>query len=765
MRRFSLLSRHSGRPTRRRHTAARGDAGALSRETWLYLWGIAAVVIAATGSVLLLAEPRWNAWPTVLVLGGAAAASSLFVVPTGRNHGFHIAIVFIVAAVLLLPAGLVVLVPLAQHLPDWVKRRYPWYIRLFNVSNYTLDALAAWLAAHLVLEASVGTPALRLALAGLAASVAFVVLNHLLLAGVLLVARRLSIRESRLFSGHSLWIDLTLAALGVGLAAFWHTDRYLLPVILAPLILVHRSFSLLALLRQSEERFRAIFQSSALGIQLTTLEGDLLDANRSLEELLGYGDDELSGGTLADVTHPDDLEEDRRLAGEMLAGQREGYQHERRLLRKDGTEIWASVTSSVVRDADRRPTFAIHMVQDVTRRKQLEEQLRHAQKMEAIGGFAGAIAHDFNNVLTVIESYSAFALERLDDRDESVRDDVEEIRKAGQQASALTRQLLTFSRRQVLQPCDVDLNEIVEDTQKMLRRLIGEHVEVSTALDEGLGHVRADPDEIVQVLINLAVNARDAMPDGGALTIETSNADLERPEIRNGVEAPPGQYVRLSMRDTGTGIEPAIQSRIFEPFFTTKERGKGTGLGLSTVYGIVAQSGGYLFLASGPGEGTEFTIYLPRVAVGERAETEMPVGIGRPASGETVLLVEDDDRVRDAIRRILADAGYTVLEAFGGSDAIRVAERHPGTIDLLVTDVVMPLLSGPKLVERLLSLRPGTKVLYVSGYTAENDVSQSLSAEGVDFLQKPFTEESLRAKARSLLHEAGREVEAAVPAA
>jgi len=761
MRQFSFPHRLLNFAHRRRTSG--GDR--LSPGTRLYLAGVATATAIAIVSAFAFGESSWSAWPTFLVLAGSAAASAWFVVPTGKNHGFHVAIVFILAAVFLLPPEFVALVPVVQHLPDWIRRQYPWYIRLFNVSNYTLNALAAAAAARLVLHAFAGHTDLRLALSGLTASVTFVVLNHLLLAGALLIARRVSVRESRLFSSHSLWIDLSLAALGVGLAAFWHANPYLVPVILVPVILIHRSFALLSLLRQSEERFRAIFESTALGIQLTSLDGSLLDSNRALEALLGYEDGELAEATLADVTHPDDLAEDRRLSLEMIEGRRESYQHERRLMRKDGAEISVNVTSSVVRDPDGVPTFAIGMVQDVTRRKQLEEQLRHAQKMEAIGGLAGAIAHDFNNTLTVIETYSAFALQRLGDRDDSVREDVDEIRKAGQQAASLTRKLLAFSRRQVLQPCDLDLNEIVSDTENMLRRLLGEQIEIVTSLHESLGHVRADPDEIIQVLINLAVNARDAMPDGGPLRIETSNVELQRPVIRNGVEAPPGSYVRLTVRDSGVGIEPEIQSRIFEPFFTTKPRGKGTGLGLSTVYGIIAQSGGYLFLASRPGEGAEFAIYLPSVAAGERQQIGEPTAAsdGR-ATGETVLLVEDEDRIRDALRRILGDAGYTVLEAFDGGEALRVAERHSGTIDLLVTDVVMAHFSGPELAARLSADRPDLKVLFVSGYTAENDVSERLAADGVEFLQKPFTDEALREKARALL-DGAREPEAAASAA
>jgi CheY-like chemotaxis protein len=328
---------------------------------------------------------------------------------------------------------------------------------------------------------------------------------------------------------------------------------------------------------------------------------------------------------------------------------------------------------------------------------------------------------------------------------------VEQIRKAGKRASALTRQLLAFGRRQVLQPEVIDLNVIIADTEGMLHPLMRDGVQVVSRLAQPLGLVKADPDEIVQVLINLAVNARDAMPNGGTVTLETADVELERPQIQGAVKAPPGSYVALSVRDTGTGIEPGVLSRIFEPFFTTKERGKGTGLGLSTVYGIVAQSGGYLFVTSEVGEGTEVRVLLPRVAAEAAVPKERPQATGGAPAGETVLLVDDEDRVRDAVRRMLGRAGYAVLEAFDGDEALRIAQRHAGPIDLVVTDVVMPGLSGTELVDRLGSIRPELKVLFVSGYAAENDVQETLTADGFDYLQKPFTDEALQEKVRALL--------------
>jgi PAS domain S-box-containing protein len=755
MRQLVLRLRPRGSPS----SAGAAHANDISRATKRYVLLVSAAALAASMPAFAHLDPTRFDWLTLLLLGTSAAVSSLFVVPTGRSHGFHLALLFIAAAIFLLPPGLVALVPVIMHLPDWIRRRYAWYIRLFNVANYTLDALAGWAVARLVLHAPIASSDLRFALGGLAASATFVLVNHLLLSYALRLARGVTFRESALFSGHSLWIDLSLCALGIGLAAFWRQNGYLVPVIIAPLILVHRSFSFLALLRKSEERFRAIFESTALGIRLTTLDGHVLETNGAFEEMLGYSDSELLGKTIAELIHPDEREDDHALFLELVEGKRDSYQGERRLLRKDGSEIWAHVTSSIVRDAEGNPEFAIGMVQDVTQQKQLEDQLRHAQKMEAIGQLAGGIAHDFNNVLTVIESYSTFALQRLVGGDERTRSDVEQIQKAGKKASALTRQLLAFGRRQVLQPQILDLNEVVADNESMLRPLMRNGVEIVNRLTEQIGLVKADPDELAQVLINLVVNARDAMPDGGTVTLETADVELQQPRVQGALQAPVGSYVSLVVRDTGTGIDPGLLSRVFEPFFTTKERGKGTGLGLSTVYGIVAQSGGYLFVSSEVGKGTEFEILLPRAAAEAQAPKERAPLAGTAPAGATVLLVDDEDRVRDAARRMLSGAGYTVLEAFDGDEALRVAERHPGPIELLVTDVVMPRMTGTELVEKLLLARPGISVLYMSGYPAENDLGEALSADGLEYLQKPFTAEELKEKARTLLDSRAREPE------
>ena len=705
----------------------------------LFVAGVALVALAAAVPALgALSADRADVL-AFLALAAGAAAASLLVVPSGRDHAFHPAIVFLLAAAVLLPPGLVVFVPVAQHLPDLVKRRYPWYIQTFNVANYTVNTLAAWAVAHWLQSTLPGAADLRLALAGSAACVVYVLVNHVLLAVALRLARGHSFRESGLFAGHGLWIDIGLAGLGIALAAFWRSNPYLAPALIAPLVLIHRSFSVLADLRASESRFRAIFESTAMGSGLTDLQGRVLETNRSYEELLAYEKHELVGKSNESLTHPDDRDDDRALFVEMVGGERESYQVEKRLLRKDGAPVWTQLTSSLVRDADGKPRFTIGMVQDVTRRKQLEEELRHSQKMEAVGRLAGGVAHDFNNLLTIIHTYGEFALERAPESDPALRRDVEQMLKAGQRATALTRQLLAFSRRQVVQPQVLDLNAVVADTTEMLSRVHGGAIEMVTSLDPALSRVKADPDQLSQVLVNLVVNARDAMPAGGTLTIETANTTWAD-----------GRAVALVVRDTGSGMDAETASRIFEPFFTTKEQGKGTGLGLSTVYGIVTSAGGTISVDSEPGGGTAFTIRLPEAdeplaRLAARAEDAASQG------RETVLVVEDEDAVRTALRRILHRRGYDVLEAFGGDDALTLAGRHRGRVDLLVSDVVMPGVRGPELAAELTRTRPDLKVLFISGFTDEADVSQLIAPGRVGFLAKPFTEEALAEEVRLLL--------------
>src|SRR5438874_2375386 len=378
-----------------------------------------------------------------------------------------------------------------------------------------------------------------------------------------------------------------------------------------------------------------------------------------------------------------------------------------------------------------------------------EERLRQAQKMEAVGRLAGGVAHDFNNLLTVITSYSALLLEDLGS-DDPKRDDVDQIRKAAEGAAALTRQLLAFSRQQVLQPKALDLKATVAGTEKLLKRLIGEDIQLTTVLARDLGVVKADPGQIEQIIINLAVNARDAMPTGGRLTIEAANVDMDEAYVRGHAPASPGRYVMLALSDTGIGMDEQTKARIFEPFFTTKEPGKGTGLGLATVYGIVKQAGGFIWVYSEPDQGTSFKVYLPEVDATAERPTAVP-GARVPGGTETVLLVEDAAAVRAVTKQVLERQGYKVLEAADGEAALQLAQRHRGPIDLLLTDVVMPRLSGRELAGQFARLRPDTRVLYASGYTDDSVVRHGILESGTAYLQKPFSPESLARKVRDVL--------------
>ncbi|MGA8182825.1 MAG: response regulator, partial [Terriglobia bacterium] len=408
----------------------------------------------------------------------------------------------------------------------------------------------------------------------------------------------------------------------------------------------------------------------------------------------------------------------------------------------------------VLKDNLARLPFAVRRAMEEKSERQergrLQEQLQQSQKLEAIGRLAGGLAHDFNNLLTVISGYSQLILDRLSSAD-PLRSPLIQIKEAGDRAATLTRQLLAFSRKQVLAPQVLDLNCIVANMNKMLPRLIGEDVELVVVHSPGLGCVKADPGQIDQVIMNLAVNARDAMPQGGKLIIETANVELDESYSHNRPVVVPGAYVMLAVSDTGTGMSPRLQSRIFEPFFTTKEQGKGTGLGLATVYGIIKQSDGYIWVYSEPGKGTTFKVYLPRVE--EAAQrVKKKGGAGHTAGGsETILLVEDNESVRTFVRSVLEPKGYKLLVAGGSEDALKVAENHDGPIHLLLTDVVMPRMGGPELAARLAPLCPEVKVLYMSGYTDDTIVHHGVLTPATHFLQKPFVTETLIRKIREVL--------------
>jgi len=381
----------------------------------------------------------------------------------------------------------------------------------------------------------------------------------------------------------------------------------------------------------------------------------------------------------------------------------------------------------------------------------LEEQLLQSQKMEAVGRLAGGVAHDFNNLMQIILSYAEMAVERSA-MDPEERQDLEEIKKAANRAANLTRQLLAFSRKQVLDPKVLDLNAVLKDLEKMLPRLIGEDVDFRLILAPDLGRIKADPSQIENVIMNLAVNARDAMQYGGTLTIETGNTEIDEEYARFHPFLPPGRYVMITVTDTGVGMDAEVRSHIFEPFFTTKEAGKGTGLGLATVYGVVKQSGGYIWVYSEAGKGASFKILLPCV---DESAVEVKLGSDReesPRGSETILLVEDESSLRKLVSQLLRTWGYTVLEASHGEEAINMARIHPGPIDLLLTDVVMPAMSGRELAKRLVPLRDGIKILYMSGYTDDTILQHGVLDPGTALLQKPFSQETLSRKVHEALH-------------
>jgi len=502
-------------------------------------------------------------------------------------------------------------------------------------------------------------------------------------------------------------------------------------------------------LRESEERFEAFMDNSPAVAFMKDEEGRFAYANKPFERRFNLNKPDWAGKTDLDLW-PAPIAEQMRANDRAVLAAGTAKELEETMPTPDNRLHSWMVFKFPLRDSSGRQYLGC-IALDITERKQLEAQFRQAQKMEAVGRLAGGIAHDFNNLLTIIVGYTQRLLSRCSSKD-TVHDELQEISKAGYRAASLTQQLLAFSRRQMLQPKILDLNAVVSDTSKMLQRMIGEDIRLATELAPDVGSIKVDPGQIEQVIMNLAVNARDAMPQGGKLTIETENVDLERPMPYGPVTVSPGRYVVLSVRDTGQGMDADIQARIFEPFFTTKEPGKGTGLGLSTVYGIAKQSGGYIFVSSQPGRGTTFRLYLPRVQeTAELFEPDDSSGASTQGSG-TLLLAEDEVGVRALVRRILEGNGYTILEASNGAQALELYEGCNGSIDLLITDVVMPGgMSGRQLADCLLAKRPTLKVLYVSGYTDEAIGRHGVLEKGVEFLKKPFTPEALARKVREVL--------------
>ena len=500
-------------------------------------------------------------------------------------------------------------------------------------------------------------------------------------------------------------------------------------------------------LTESEAHYRVLFERNPNALWVYDLQTlAFLAVNEAALRQYGYAREEFLEMTLKDICPPEDV------AGlqDRLASAAEGLvaAGEWRHRRKDGTIIDVEITRDKMTFAGR--PAGLTMAHDITRRKSAEGQLRQAQKIEAVGRLAGGIAHDFNNLLTAIFGSAGLLLEDLS-VDDRRRLDVEDIKGAAERAAALTHQLLAFSRQQVLAPQVLDLNALITDLEKMLRRLIREDVEFRTVLAPDLGAVRADPGQLEQVITNLAVNARDAMPQGGKLTVETANVDLDDTYAEEHGAVVPGRYAMLAVSDTGVGMDAQVQGHIFEPFFTTKEKGKGTGLGLATVYGIVKQSDGYIEVYSEPGHGTCFKIYLPRLAAAAQPPAPKALPPASLRGSETVLLAEDEAAVRKLTRRVLEVHGYTVLTAADGEEALRLANGHEGPIHLLLTDVVMPNMSGPQLAQRVVSARRGTKVLYLSGYADDAIMRHGVLEPGTAFLQKPFTPHGLARKLREVL--------------
>jgi two-component system, cell cycle sensor histidine kinase and response regulator CckA len=507
---------------------------------------------------------------------------------------------------------------------------------------------------------------------------------------------------------------------------------------------------LLGGIQKSEQMVLALLDSATQAILAIDRSGAIVLANRRTEEMFGYSREELLGARIEIL-----LPESKRSAHR---GEREDYFARPRIRpmgigmdlagrRKDGNEFPVEVSLSYLDLPE--GVFAMAFVSDISQRKQLEDQLMHAQKMEAVGRMAGGVAHDFNNMLTVISGYNRMILDELSPLD-PLRGYAEEVLKAADRAGALTNQLLAFSRRQIMKPRVMNVNSVIEQTEKMLRRLIGEDIELKYALAMDAGNIRADPGHVEQAIMNLAVNARDAMPLGGRLTLETANVHLDETYTRTHMGVTPGDFVMVAVSDTGHGMDAETKRHIFEPFFTTKEKGKGTGLGLATVYGMIKQAGGDIWVYSEPHRGTTFKLYFPRVqeavTENEHADSESPQG-----KNETILVVEDEKAVRDLTVRMLQRLGYSVLIAASGAEAITVSAAHTDRIALLLTDVVMPHMSGRQLADILAPTRPDMKVIYLSGYTENTVIHHGVLDAGIEFLPKPFSREVLAKKIRDVL--------------
>jgi len=550
---------------------------------------------------------------------------------------------------------------------------------------------------------------------------------------------------------------LTIVRSTPGAVAYTQADRVFLEelaaragVALDNARLYRRAQKTAGALRLSEARLRAMFDSASVGIAARDPAGVLVECNRAYAAMLGYTPEDLIGTPVSAVSAAGGSEFGEFGGADAAGGAPGDADCEYTYRRRDGSDLHARITASPVRGEDGRLLYRLGLVEDVTDRRRLAEQLRQAQKMEAVGQLAGGIAHDFNNLLTVISGYGQMAKKRIGVGPGG--EELTEVLHAAERASQLTGQLLAFSRRQRLTPVLLDLNEVAKALLPMLRRLIREDIELAMLAQPGLPAVLADRGQIEQVIVNLAVNARDAMPTGGTLTIETQTIELDAAYARAHAVVTPGRYACLTVTDTGTGMTPEVMARIFEPFFTTKDVGHGTGLGLATVYGIAAQSGGRVEVYSEPGLGTTFKVALPAQSAAAEPTLSPDTPAPKPARGtETILLCEDDEQLRQLTERILTTRGYTVLPAARPTEALALAAARRGGIDVLVSDVIMPDMPGPELAERLRALLPTLRVIFMSGYTAGTVGAQANLPQGSAFLPKPFTAAALAAGVRDLL--------------
>lgn len=514
----------------------------------------------------------------------------------------------------------------------------------------------------------------------------------------------------------------------------------------------------LELLQESEALFKAVFTSAPMGIcLLDSRTGNFLSVNPMFSKIVGRTAEELAAASWQSITHPDDIKTQSDNLAALYAGDKGISQFEKRYIKPGGAVVWVCLTAAPLPASGGSAPRYLAIVEDITaakaaelERSKLEEQLRQSQKMETAGSLAGGIAHDFNNILSVILSYCEFLLKNTC-LDAPCRADAEEIKKAGLRAAALTRQLLIFSRKQVVQPKVLDVNQVILGVKTMLARLIGENIKLTVLAGKTPALIKADPGYLEQVLLNLSVNARDAMPKGGKITIEASVVRMNEAHIHLNGTVEPGDYVVLSVSDTGAGMSAETQARLFEPFFTTKPRDKGTGLGLSTVHGIVKQSGGSIVIYSEEGHGTVFKIYFPQVPAGGEISEPLKAVKNIFTGTGTVMVVDDDVQIRTLVRRTLAQDGFTVLEAASAEEALAICKRHKTPVHLIVTDMVLPKMSGFELAERLKTLHPDIKILFMSGYTEHPVLAQGILDMDKNFIQKPFALDVLIQKTREVL--------------